>query len=44
MTCSEAVILTGDKKSLIEVRRQRDQILDSQRFDSFVGLSDSYVD
>jgi len=43
MTYSEAEILTGDQKSLVEVRRQRDQVLDSKRFGPFVGLSDSYV-
>jgi hypothetical protein len=28
MTYSEAEILTGDQKSLVEVRRKRDQMLD----------------
>jgi hypothetical protein len=43
MTYSEAVILTGDQKSLTEVRRKRDQLLDFQRFGSFLGLSGRYL-
>ena len=43
MTNREAEVLTGNRKSLAEVRRERDQWLDSQRFGPFVDLSDSYV-
>jgi len=42
MTYSEAEILTGDQKLLVEVRRKRDQMLDFPRFGSFLGLSGSY--
>ena len=43
MTCIEAVLLTGNQKSLTEVHRKRDQLLDFQRFHPFLGLSGRYV-
>lgn len=43
MTDGTAKIHKTEEKSLVEVRRQRDQMLDSFRFGPFLCLSDNNV-
>jgi len=41
MTASEWKIRAGDEKSLVKVGRKTTKMLDFQRLDMFLGLSDS---
>jgi hypothetical protein len=43
MTGIEAAILMGDQKSLTEVCRRRDQLLDFHQFGLFLVLSGRYL-